>query len=102
VPRTRGQTHGDAAVPPSRGRKTHDGPFDVRDIRHVFESDGFVVVAGGAEDEFLIYEHPDGRTAMLNPSWPPVRMGDPVFKTLARDLGIRDRDLRRRLSGVQG
>jgi hypothetical protein len=65
------------------------------------ERGGFAVAAHGSNEEFEIFEHPDGRVVPINPSWSEIAVNDPVFNCLKRDLQISARTLLRRLNEAQ-
>jgi len=70
-------------------------------VRRVLEKAGFGVVAGGEANEFLIFGHPDGRVAMLDPAWDGIHVGGAIFNCLRRDLKVSKRALHRWLNDAQ-
>ena len=100
--RKRGQSHDAGRIRRiDRLRQVHVGPFTGGDIRRVLEKAGFGVVAGGDANEFLIFGHPDGRVAMLDPAWDGIHAGGAIFNVLQRDLRVSKRALLRRLNDAQ-
>jgi hypothetical protein len=70
-------------------------------VRRLLERTEFQLTASGSNQEFQIFEHPDGRVVPVNPKWTGIEVGDPVFNCLQRDLQLSVRTLRRRLNEAQ-
>ena len=73
---------------PPRRASVIAGPYSGRDIVRLLERQGFVAGEDGAGGS-RVYEHPDGRMVIAQPTLPAcVRPGDRVFNLLAYDLRV--------------
>ncbi len=68
------------------------GPFSVTDIERALVARGWTLTDTEA-DEVRIYRHPsESHPVLIDPSWDRVYAGDPVFRRIARDVGVANDD----------
>jgi hypothetical protein len=68
------------------------GPFTVEDIQRALRHSGYTALPRQARDEVLLYTRPDRPQPIpVNPDWPQIFDGDPIFDVLHRDLGVSRR-----------
>jgi TIR domain-containing protein len=75
------------------------GPFSAGQVEKLLDKLGWVRDEPPDRDTYLVYMR-DERLVFVNPDWPPFRAGSPVFRVLARDLGMDEQTLLRHLRQV--
>lgn len=76
-----------------------DGPYTGRDAEWAAQRLGWVLEGTPESDEAHIWVHPEtGRKTPINPDWPALHAGDPIFDILQSDFGVTRNRLLRLLS----
>lgn len=88
-------------MPPKRkkkGSKLHRGPFTCADLKRAIKADGW---ESAKNKKHLNYEHPTKRGKVsLDEKWTGIRANDTMFRSVARQAGLTNKELLQLLNGI--